>query len=67
MKKQFLSANPTLPLPCIYISKNVKLPIRINFKEYIMLDGTKKILTDKVVDGSIIKRFDKTPFPAKQT
>ena len=41
--------------------------IKIHYKEYILLDGTKKILASKVNDGSIIKRFDKTPIPRRKT
>lgn len=41
--------------------------IRIYYKEYILLDGTKRKLVSKVGDGSIIKRFDKIPIPVKET
>lgn len=65
MKKQPLFANPTLPFH--HITKITKPPVKITFKEYVMLDGTKKVLVERVGDGSIIRRFDKTPFPRKQT
>lgn len=46
----------------------LKIPkIRIRFKEYKLLDGTKKTLVWKVSDGSIITRFDRTPIPTRKT
>ncbi len=46
----------------------LKIPkIRIRFKKYKLLDGTKKTLVWKVSDGSIITRFDKTPIPTRKT
>ena len=41
--------------------------VKIYYKEYLNLDGTKKPLVSKVNDGSIITRFDKTPLPIKRT
>ena len=41
--------------------------VKIHYKEYTLLDGTKKVLVWKVNDGSIITRFDKTPPPKKKT
>lgn len=32
-------------------------------KEYVLLDGSRQLLVQKVGDGSIIIRFDKTPLP----
>ena len=40
--------------------------IKIHYKEYQQLNGEKEILIQKVNDGSIITRFDKTPLPKKQ-
>ena len=40
---------------------------KINYKEYRNIDGRKRILVSQVSDGSIIKRFDKTPLPQKAT
>jgi len=37
--------------------------LRVHTKEYEMLDGTRKTLVERVGDGSIITRFDKTPVP----
>jgi len=39
--------------------------LKIKYKEYEMLDGTKRQLVQQVSDGSIIKRFDRTPAPHK--
>jgi len=41
--------------------------ISIFTKEYGLLDGCKKRLVQQVADGSIIKRFEKTPLPTKST
>jgi spore photoproduct lyase len=46
----------------------LKIPkIRIHYKEYTLLDRTKRRLVWKVKDGSIIIRFDKTPLPQRKT
>ena len=39
----------------------------IKFKEYVQLDGTRKLLVKQVGDGSIITRFDKTDLPRKKS
>jgi spore photoproduct lyase len=44
-----------------------KVQIKIHYKEYQLLDGTKKFLVERVNDGSIISRFDKTPLPQKES
>jgi len=41
--------------------------VKIHYKEYIQLDGKKEIMLQRVKDGSIITRFDKTPFPSLRT
>jgi len=41
--------------------------VKVVTKEYQLLDGTRRILVQRVGDGSIIKRFDKTPLPRKPT
>jgi spore photoproduct lyase len=41
--------------------------VSIFTNEYELLDGTKKRLVQQVADGSIIKRFEKTPVPVKLT
>jgi len=46
----------------------IRIPkIKVHYKEYTLLDGTKKILVSRVNDGSIITRFDKTPLPKRKT
>jgi len=39
--------------------------MRVKWKKYKLLDGTVKELVQQVGDGSIIKRFEKTPYPKK--
>ncbi len=41
--------------------------LKVLNREYEQLNNTKKILTERVSDGSIITRFDKTPLPIKST
>jgi spore photoproduct lyase len=36
---------------------------KVTTKEYVLLDGSRRSLVQKVGDGSIIIRFDKTPLP----
>jgi len=43
-----------------------RLP-KVKTKEYLQLDGRQKVLVERVGDGSIIKRFDKTRTPRKGT
>ena len=50
----------------VSVSKPVSKP-SVHFKEYQRLMGAKEILVDKVNDGSIVNRFDKTPLPIKST
>jgi len=40
---------------------------RIHRKDYRLLDDKKRKLVERVNDGSIVKRFDKTPYPVKPT
>ena len=40
---------------------------KISLKEYELLDGSTRLLVQHVGDGSIIKRFDKTPLPVRST
>ena len=39
--------------------------IKISLKEYELLDGSTRSLVQHVGDGSIIKRFDRTPLPVR--
>lgn len=41
--------------------------VRIVERDYRLLDGSVRVLPQRVGDGSIIKRFDKTPAPQKPT
>lgn len=41
--------------------------MRAKFKEYLMLDGSKQTLIQRVGSGKIIRRFDKTPYPRRPT
>ena len=41
--------------------------IKIHYKEYKELNGKKEISVERINDGSIITRFDKTPLPTKKT
>jgi len=43
----------------------MRLP-RVRLHRYWQLDGSQRILVQQVGDGSIIKRFDKTPIPRKK-
>ena len=43
------------------------LGIKVTTKEYELLDSSKEPLVQQVGDGSIIKRFDKTPLPTGST
>ncbi|MBA7632477.1 hypothetical protein ES703_40023 [subsurface metagenome] len=44
-----------------------KSPIKIKYKKYQVLNNSKKNLVQQVGDGSIIKRFERTPTPKKKT
>ena len=52
---------------CPKIKREPYRKIKIHFDRYKMLDGTSRILAKQVADGSIITRFDKTPYPVKPT
>ncbi len=49
------------PIPSKLIS--LKPPVKVKYKDYQMLDGSIKKLVQQIGDGSIIKRFEKTPIP----
>lgn len=40
---------------------------RVHHREYLLVNGRKQLAVERVYDGSIIKRFDKTPIPEKPT
>jgi len=39
--------------------------LKIVLREYELLDGSRKVLVQRIGDGSIIKRFERTPLPIK--
>jgi spore photoproduct lyase len=41
--------------------------IKVALNEFQLLDGSKILLIERIGDGSIIKRFDKTPLPVRNT
>jgi spore photoproduct lyase len=57
--------NPTT-IPLFSIPEAVIKP-KVYYKEYQQLDGRRETMVEKVNDGSIIQRFDKTPLPEKST
>ena len=46
---------------------NIRVLPKIYYKNYPSLAGAEKRLVERVNDGSIITRFDKTPFPENST
>lgn len=58
--------NDPVAYPLFSVPKSATKP-KIYYKNYQQLDGGKETLVDRVNDGSIIKRFDKTPLPVKST
>lgn len=43
------------------------MTLKVQRRNYPLLDGTTRILPERVGDGSIITRFEKTPLPEKPT
>ncbi|TET91493.1 MAG: hypothetical protein E3J35_01915 [Methanomassiliicoccales archaeon] len=41
--------------------------LKVKMKEYEMLDGSMKTLVQQISDGSIVKRFERTPLPKRET
>jgi len=62
----FPQSNPVVSVPLFSIPETVIKP-KVYYKEYQQLDGKRETLVEKVGDGSIIQRFDKTPLPRKPT
>ena len=57
---------------CNYGTTLLEMPItakkpKINYKEFNLIDGKRRLLVSQINDGSIIKRFDKTPLPKRLT
>jgi spore photoproduct lyase len=42
-----------------------KKGLTVKYRKYLSLKGTEELLVERVGDGSIIRRFDKTPSPKK--
>ena len=60
-----------LPI-CNYGTALLEMPVttkkpKINYKEFNLIDGKKRLLVSQINDGSVIKRFDKTPLPKRLT
>jgi spore photoproduct lyase len=62
----FIKSNPIQTIQSVSIPK-AKDKIKIHYKEYQRLDEKEEILVQRVNDGSIIVRFDKTPIPDSRT
>jgi spore photoproduct lyase len=62
----FLQSNP-ISIDALSSTTRIVNKPKIYYKDYQRLNGSKETLVDKVNDGSIIKRFDKTPLPINQT
>ncbi|MFQ6082283.1 MAG: radical SAM protein [Candidatus Aminicenantia bacterium] len=54
------------PIQSLEVKRDI-VKLKIYYKEYQQLNGKKEILVERVNDGSIIKRFDKTSLPKKAT
>jgi spore photoproduct lyase len=75
MTERGLRGNDRISFPAnnsLQTSLSVSIPkpvssIKIHYKDYQLLDGRKEHLVQRVNDGSIITRFDKTPLPKRQT
>lgn len=65
-KITFPQSNP-IAMDFLSTIPQVAVKLKVHRKEYQKLDGSREILVDKVNDGSIIKRFDKTPPPVRAT
>ncbi|MEW5816951.1 MAG: spore photoproduct lyase family protein [Spirochaetota bacterium] len=56
------------PIGRLKVSYAMKIGMpSVKTKQYKLLDGTFQVLVQQVGDGSIIKRFEKTPFPTEDT
>lgn len=59
----FLQNNPSTLFLC---SPSITR-LKIHYIQYPLIDGEKQVLVERVNDGSIITRFDKTPIPKKNS
>jgi len=51
----------------VLTESKISITPKVNYKEYLLINGKRQVLVERVNDGSIIKRFDKTPLPEKAT
>lgn len=61
----FPGGNPIQTTLSASVSKTLS-KVRVHYKEYQQLDARKEVLAERVNDGSIIRRFDKTPLPKRK-
>jgi len=59
----FLQHNPST----LFLYSPPLPKLKLHYKEYVLLNGKRQILVERVNDGSIITRFNKTPLPKKQS
>lgn len=59
----FIKQNPST----FFLYSSVMDKIKLHYKEYQIITGNKELLVEKVNDGSILTRFDKTPLPKNKT
>ena len=64
--KLYLLENPGSKVSTLLARPSTSIP-KIYYDDYVLLSGPKERLVSRVNDGSIIVRFDKTPFPKKRT
>jgi spore photoproduct lyase len=62
----FPRSNPVASPPSFSIPETAVKP-KVHYKECQQPDGRRETLVERVEDGSIIQRFDKTPLPDKPT
>ena len=58
--------DPDACLSSVASEARVVEPLRVVYSRYQMLDRSERELVQQVGDGSIIKRFDKTPVPVRE-
>lgn len=63
----FPQSNPVIIISPLFSIPETAIKPKVYYKEYHQLDGKRETLVERVNDGSIIQRFDKTPLPQKPT
>lgn len=51
----------------VLTKSKISITPKVKYEEYLLINGKRQVLVERVNDGSIIKRFDKTPLPEKAT